>query len=100
MNVLIGASALLLVLRHSFWCFGTPARATTLVLRGKLRFDWCFGTPASATTLLLHGQARPDRCLGTPAGAITPQYCIIPSGTYCTVSYSFLMIGLGSQIVI
>ena len=31
-------------------------------------------------------------------GAMAPQYCIVPSGTYCTASYSFLMIGLGSQI--
>ena len=29
-----------------------------------------------------------------------PQYCIVPSGTFCVVSYSFLIIGLGSQTVI
>ena len=81
-------------------CFGTPACATTLLLRGQARPDRCFGTPASATTLLLRGQARPDRCFGTPAGAMAPQYCLVPSGTYCTASYSFLMIGLGSQTVI
>ena len=90
----VGASALLLVLRHSCWCFGTPAGATTLLLRGQPRFDLCFGTPAGAMTLLLCGQARPDRCSGTPAGATAPQYCIVPSGTYCAASYSFLMIGL------
>ena len=73
---LVGATTLLLVLRHSCWCFGTPVGATTLLLRGQP----CF-----------------DRCLGTPTGATTPQYCIVPSGTYCTASYSFLMIGLGSQ---
>ena len=44
--------------------------------------------------LLLCGQARLDRCLGTPAGATAPQYYIVPSGTYCAASYSFLMIGL------
>ena len=54
-------------------------------------------TPVSATTLLLRGQPRFDRCLGTPTGATAPQYCIVPSGTYCTASYSFLMIGLDSQ---
>ena len=32
--------------------------------------------------------------------AMTPQYCIIPSNTYCVVSYSFLITGLGSQTVI
>ena len=99
-HVLIGASAFLLVLRHFCWCFGTLAGATTLLLRGQPRFDRCFGTPAGATALLLHGQAHPDRCLGTPAGATAPQYCIVPSGTYCIASYSFLMIGLGSQTVI
>ena len=92
MDVLIGASALLLVFRHSCWCFGT-----LLVLRHSC---WCFGTPAGATTLLLRGQARPDRCLGTPAGATAPQYYIVPSGTYCATSYSFLMIGPGSQTII
>ena len=90
----VGASALLLVLWHSYWCFGTPAGTTELLLREKPCFDRCFGTPASATALLLRGQARPDRCLGTPAGATAPQYCIVPSGTYCVAFYSFLMIGL------
>ena len=73
----VGASELLLVLRHSCWCFDTPVGATTLLLRGQPRFN---------------------RCLGTPAGATTPQYYIVPSGTYCTAFYSFLMIGLGSHI--
>ena len=86
---------------------GAPA----LLLREQARPDWCSGTPAGATALLLREQARPDRCSGTPAGlrhswcmgrhvlygATTPQYCIVPSGTYCTASYSFLIIGLGSQ---
>ena len=94
MDVLIGAAALLLVLRHSCWCFGTPTGAMTLLLRGQPRFDQCFGTPTGATTLLLHGQARPDRCLSTPAVATAPRYCIVPLGTYCAASYSFLMIGL------
>ena len=109
------------MLRHSCRCFGTPAGATTLLLCGQPRFDLCFGTPTGAmalllcgqarpdrcfgthvgaTALLLRGQARPDRCFGTPAGAMAPQYCIVPSGTYFTTSYSFLMIGLGSQTYI
>ena len=94
----VGASTLLLVLRHSSWCFGTPVGATTLLLHGQPRFDWCSDTPAGATALLLCGQARPDRCFSTPTGATTLLLCIVPSGTYYTASYSFLIIGLGSQI--
>ena len=71
----ISASALLLVLRHfcyvgrhvSDQCFGTPASATALLLRGQARSDQCFNTPASATALLLRGQARSDQCFSTPA---------------------------------
>ena len=85
------------MLRHSCWCFGTPASATAHLLQGKPRFDRCFSTPAGATALLLRGQECPDRCFDTPSGAMAPQYCIVPSGTYCTASYSFLIIGLGSQ---
>ena len=32
--------------------------------------------------------------------AMAPQYCTVPSGTYCVVSYSFCITGLGSQTVI
>ena len=32
--------------------------------------------------------------------AMAPQYCTVPSGTYCVVSYSFLITGLGNQTVI
>ena len=80
--------------------FGTPVGATTLLLGGQARSDQCFSTSASATTLLLRGQARSNQCFSTPANATAPQYCIVPSGTYCDVSYLFLMIGLGSQTVI
>ena len=68
-----------------------------LLLCGYTRFDWCYGTPAGATALLLREQARPDWCSGTPAGATALLFCIVPSGTYYTASYSVLMIGLGSQ---
>ena len=44
----------------SFQCFGTPASATALLLRGQARSDQCLGTPTSATALLLHGHARSD----------------------------------------
>ena len=50
----------------------------------------CYGTPIA--------QAHLELCFRTPAGATTLLFCIVPSGTYYTASYSFLMIGLGSQI--
>ena len=80
------------------WCSDTPTGATALLLREQARFDLCSGTPAGATALLLREQARPDWCSGTPAGATALLFCIVPSGTYYTASYSVLMIGLGSQI--
>ena len=107
------------MLRHSCWCFdtpagatalllheqarpdrcsGTPAGATALLLRGQAHPERCFGTLAGDTALLLRGQARPERCFGTLAGATTLLFCIVPLGTYYTASYSFLIIGLGSQI--
>ena len=107
---------------HSDRCFGTPAGATTLLLRGQARPDRCFDTLVGVTALLLRGKACPDRCFDTHSGAMTlmlvlwhsccvgmhvligasalllcatiPQYYIVPSGTYCAASYSFLMIGL------
>ena len=42
---------------------------------GKHVSDQCFGTPASATALLLRGQARSDRCFGTPASATALLLC-------------------------
>ena len=70
------------MLRHTCWCFSTP--------------DWCSGTPAGATALLLREQAHLELCFRTPAGAKALLFCIVPSGTYYTASYSFLMTGLGS----
>ena len=90
---LISASALLLVLRH--FCY-----------MGKHVSDQCFDTPASATALLLHGQARIVlRYSLINASALllcatAPQYCTVPSGTCCAVSYSFLITGLDSPTVI
>ena len=55
----------------------------------------------SATTLLIRGQARSDKCFGTPILCCgTPQYCIVHSGTYRAVAYSFLITGLGNPITI
>ena len=79
------------------WYSGTPAGAIALLLREQARPDRCSGTPAGATALLLSGKARPERCSGTPVGATALLFCIVPSGTYYTASYSFVMIGLGSQ---
>ena len=64
-------------------------------------------------TPLLHGQTRivlrysliSATVLSVSAStlllcATTPQYCTVPLSTYCVVSYSFLITGLGSQTVI
>ena len=51
-----------------------------------------------ATALLLREQAHLELCFRTLVGATELLFCIVPSGTYYTTSYSFLMIGLGSQI--
>ena len=84
----------------SYWCFGTPVGASALLLRGQPRFDRCFGTPVDASALLL--VLRHSCCVGNHVliGTTVPQYCIVPSGTYCAASYSFLMIDPGSQTVI
>ena len=65
-------SALLLVLRH-FYCIGRH------VLIG-----------ASELLLVLQHFCYVGR-------HVSVQYCIVPSGTYCATSYSFLMIGMCSQ---
>ena len=102
-------------------CFGTPSSATTLLLRGQARSDQCFGPPASATALLLHSRhvlisvlallivlrhfCSVGRYVLISAsslllGATAPQYCTVPSSTYCVVSYSFLITSLGNPTVI
>ena len=81
----------------SCWCFGTPVGASALLL--VLQHSCCVGNHvligASALLLVL----RHSCCVGRHVlyGAMAPQYCIVPSGTYCTASYLSLMIGLGSQ---
>ena len=79
---------------------GRPVGATALLLHGQPGFDRCFGTPVSALALLL--VLRHSCCVGRHIlyDATAPQYYIVSSGTYCTASYSFLMIGLCSQKVI
>ena len=110
----VGASALLLVLRHSCWCFGTldwcfgtPVGASALLIGASTLLlvlwhsFWCFNTLVGASTLLIGASALllvlwHSCCVSRHVqyGATVPQYCIVPLGTYCTASYSFLMIGL------
>ena len=86
-HVLISVSALLLVLRHFYYVAGhvlIGASALLLVLR-----HFCYvgrHVLISASALLLCATAL--------------QYCIVPSGTYCAVSDSFIITGLGIPIVI
>ena len=62
------------------------------LLRGQARIVLRYSL-ISATTLSINASAL---LLCTTA----PQYCTVPSGTYCVVFYSFLITGLGSQTVI
>ena len=43
---------------------------------------------------------NPGRVSGPGPVTTALLFCIVPSGTYYTASYSFLMIGQGSQTVI
>ena len=104
----MGASALLLVLRHSCYVGRHVLFSTSLLLISVTTL--LFSTSVlliSATTLLLSTSVLliSVTALLFSASALlvcatAPQYCIVPSGTYCVASYSFLMIGLGSQTVI
>ena len=102
MDVLIGASTLLLVLRHSCYVgrhvlFSTSVlliSATALLFSTSVLLisatELLLSTSVlliSATTLLFNASAL-FLC------ATAPQYCIVPSSTYCAASYSFLMFGL------
>ena len=71
------------VVTLSVQCYDTSAKlADTSMICAVTRSVQCYDTPASATTLLLRGQARLCLCFGTSV-----QYYIVPSGTYCTVSF-------------
>ena len=109
MDVLIGASALLLVLRHSCYVgrhflistLVLLISATTLLISTSVLLisatTLLISTSVlliSATTLLISATALMFSASALLLCATTPQYCIVPSGTYCTASYSFLMIGL------
>ena len=81
----------------SYWCFGTPVGASALLL--VLRHSCCVGNHVLISSLALQLVLRHSCCVGRHVlyGVMAPQYCISPLGTYCTASYSFLIIGLGSQ---
>ena len=95
-------------------CFGTPASATALLLSTSVILisakALLFSTSVlliSATALLLSTSVLLISVTALLFSASTlllcataPQYCIVPSGTYCAASYSFVMIGMGSQTVI
>ena len=116
MDVLIGASALLLVLRNFcymgrqvlFSTYVLLISATTLLFSTSVLLISSMALLFSTSVLLISATAL---LLSTPillisatallfsASALlhcatTPQYYIVPSGTYCVTSYSFLMIGL------
>ena len=71
-----------LVLRYSL--ISTTTLSTQLVLRYSL----ISATELSVSALVLL------LC------DTVPQYCAVPSGTYCAVSHSFHITGLGNQTVI
>ena len=86
-HILIGASALLLVLRH-FCYVGRHVLIGALALLLVLQ-NFCYvgkHVLISASALLLCATAL--------------QYCIVPSGTYCAMSDSFIITDLGIPIVI
>ena len=116
MDVLIGASALLLVLRHSCYVgrhvlFSTSVllisatallfsssvlliSATTLLFSTSVLLISATALLFSTSVLLISATAHLFSASTLLLCATTPQYCIVPSSTYCAVSYSFLMFGL------
>ena len=75
-----------LILLYSLIC------ATTLSDRASTHLILQY-SHISATTLSISAS-------GLLLCATTPQYCTVPSGTYCVVSYLFFITGLGSQTLI
>ena len=95
-----------MVLRYSLISATTlfDRASTHLVLRYSLNSATSLSDRAS-TPLVLWYSLFSATTLSVSALAIlfcatTPQYCNVPSGTYCAVSYSFRITGLGSQTVI
>ena len=100
MDVLIGASALLLVLRH--FCYvgrhvlfcTSVISATALLFSTSVLLISATALLLSTSVLLISATALLFSASVLLHCAMAPQYRIVPSGTYCAASYSFLMIGL------
>ena len=72
--------------------------ATTLLLSTSVLLISAMALLFSTSVLLISATTLLFSASVLLLCATAPQYCIVPSGTYCTTSYSFLMISLGSQI--
>ena len=116
MDILIGASALLLVLRHSCYVgrhilFSTSVllisatallfstlvlliSATALLLSTSVLLISATALLLSTSVLLISATALLFSASALLLCATAPLYYIVPSGTYCVASYSFLMFGL------
>ena len=75
-----------------------------LVLRYSLISATALSDRASAHLVLRYSLIN-ARTLSVSASALllcatVPQYCTVPSGTYCAMSYSFRITGVGSQTVV
>ena len=81
-------------------CFGTPASATVLLFSTSVLLISATTLLLSTSVLLISVTALLLSASALLLCATAPQYCIVPLGTYSAVSYSFLMIGLGSQTII
>ena len=93
---------------RSDWCFGTLASAMTLLLSTSVLLISAMALLLSTSVLLISATALllntsvlliSATTLLFSASALllcatAPRYCIVPLGTYCAASYSFLMIGL------
>ena len=77
---------------------------TRVVLRYSLISATTFSDRASAHLVLryflISATSLSVSALALLFCTTTPQYCTVPSGIYCDVSYSFFITGLGNQKVI
>ena len=98
----ISATALLLVLRHSCYVgrhvlFITSVlliSATALLFSTSVLLINATALLLSTSVFLISATALLFSASALLLCATAPQYCIVPSGTYCAASYSFLMFGL------
>ena len=88
-----------IVLRYSL------ISATTLSDRASAHLVLRYSLISAMTHLVLLYSLFSAMTLSVSASALllyttAPQYCNVPSGTYCVVSYSFRITGLGIHTVI